>query len=311
MKTKFSIIIPVYNVENYLKQCLNSLINQTYKDFEAIIICDKCSDNSEKIVDEYVKKYDNFQKIYAENTGLSLARNIGVEKSKGQYLLFLDGDDYYQENLLEVLNNSLDDSPEIIRFQVQEINKSQTIKYQEQGFPLKKGTEAFKIINKYHFIENAWCYCYQKEFWEKNNFSFKENCLAEDYGLIPLVIAKSQKVKSLSVIGYNYVTRPNSLMNNRSYEQKIKKINDMIYQSKEEKQELINITGSSQVISFLNMSLIYYITTLSKEDYKKYRQILKTDKCFNNLYHSNFKQLIKNFIIKNFTYIYYNKVVKK
>ena len=110
---KFSIIIPVYNVSNYLKKCLDSLVNQTYKNYEAIIVCDKCDDNSEEIVDEYVKKYSTISKIYREKTGLSGARNIGVNKSTGDYLLFLDGDDYFEDNLLEVLNDNIDKNLEL------------------------------------------------------------------------------------------------------------------------------------------------------------------------------------------------------
>ena len=230
MMTKFSIIIPVYNVEKYLNKCLDSVVKQTYKNYEVIIVCDKCSDNSESIVDEYIKKYKNFTKIYAEHTGLSKARNIGVEASSGEYILFLDGDDYFELDLLKTLNEKLKDTPDLIRFQIQDVKGKEIIKYNELGFNTTDGISAFNKIFKYHYIENAWSYSYNANFYKKNKFKFMEGCIAEDYGLIPLIIAKAKKVKSISYIGYNYVQRENSLMSDTNYSKKVKKMEDMLIQ---------------------------------------------------------------------------------
>lgn len=309
-KPRFSIIIPVYNVEKYLEKCLNSVEGQYYQNYEVIIICDKCDDKSEDIVDCFAKKHSNFHKIFAENTGLSLARNIGVKHATGDYILFLDSDDYYELNLLEVLNNSLDDDPEVVRFQIAEDCKGTITRYLEKGFKLTDGLSAFNTIYNYHFIENAWSYCYKRTFWNDNKFSFKEKCIAEDYGLIPLILATSKKVKSLNVIGYNYVQRNNSLMNNNNYQQKLKKMDDMLFQAREIKKNLSNKQDSELVITFLNKSLIYYATTLSKNDYKKYKKILQKENCF-KLKGLSYKQKIKNIIISCIPYIYYNKVVNK
>ena len=78
-KMKFSIIVPIYNVEKYLKKCLDSILKQTYNNYEVILVCDKCDDKSLDIVDKYIKKNHNFIKIYKEKTGLAKARNIGFE----------------------------------------------------------------------------------------------------------------------------------------------------------------------------------------------------------------------------------------
>ena len=103
---KFSIIIPIYNVEKYLKKCLSSVVNQTYKNFEVIIVIDKCDDNSEKIADKYIKKY-GWTKIYEEHTGLAKARNIGIQKATGDYIVLLDSDDYLENDFLETINKAL------------------------------------------------------------------------------------------------------------------------------------------------------------------------------------------------------------
>lgn len=308
--TKFSIIIPVYNVEKYLNKCLDSVVKQTYKNYEVIIVCDKCSDNSESIVDEYVKKYKKFTKIYEEHTGLSKARNIGVESSSGDYILFLDGDDYFELDLLKTLNEKLKDIPDLIRFQIQDVKGKEIIKHNEEGFNTTDGVSAFNKIFKYHYIENAWSYCYNANFYKKNKFKFMEGCIAEDYGLIPLIIAKAKKVKSLSYIGYNYIQRENSLMSDTDYSKKIKKMEDMLMQSVFLKGKLKDIKGKELIIAFINNSLIYYSTRLNYKDFKKYNKILKENKCFNHLKGGNLKAKIRNVLIKSNAYFFYHYIAR-
>lgn len=309
MKIKFSIIVPVYNVEKYLNTCLESIVKQTYNNYEVIIVCDKCDDNSEMIVDYYVKKY-NWKKIHEEYTGLSKARNLGVDEAKGDYLMFLDGDDYLDNHLLETINNLLDDDTDILRFQVQDVNDKNIVQHKEDGFRIMKGTEAFNKIIRYHYIENAWAYTYKTSFWKKNNFKFMDGCLAEDYGLTPLVIAKADKIKSISYIGYNYVQRSNSLMTNDDYSKKIKKMDDMLKQSNYEINELKKIDNSEKIIGFLNNSLIYYSTTLKYKDYKKYNKILKNNKCFKHLKGKGIKSFLKYLLIKGNSYFFYKFIVR-
>ena len=91
---KISIIVPVYNVENYIKKCLDSIFDQTYKDYEVIVVNDGTKDNSMNIVNNYKVKI-----VTQKNQGLSAARNHGVEKAKGEYLIFLDSDDYLDKDL--------------------------------------------------------------------------------------------------------------------------------------------------------------------------------------------------------------------
>lgn len=308
MKNKFSIIVPVYNVEKYLKRCLESIVKQTYNNYEVIVVCDKSSDNSEIIADKFINKY-KWTKIYEENTGLSKARNLGLAKARGEYILFLDGDDYFENNLLETLNNNLSESPDILRFQTREIFEDNVINYAEVGFDICDGVNAFKYINRYHFIENSWLYCYKKDFWDKYNFKFMEGCIAEDYGLTPLIIAKADKVKSISYIGYNYVQRDNSLMNNDNNLKKIKKMDDMLKQANFMKNKLVSVE-SKEIISFINNSLIYYSTTLKYKDFRKYKRILNENKCFNHLKSNKLKTKIKNYLIKLNAYVFYNYILR-
>lgn len=304
---KFSVIVPIFNVEKYLEKCLDSVVNQTYKNYECILVVDKSSDKSEEIANKYVKKY-NWQKVYEENTGLAKARNLGVDKSNGDYIIFLDGDDYFEKDLLEKLNNQIKNE-DLIRYQARDIINNTFVDYPEKNYDTMPGNDAFEKIINFHYVENAWLYAYNSKFYKKNHFKFMENCIAEDYGLIPLIISKAKSVKIISYIGYNYVQRQNSLMNNNNYLKKIKKMDDML---KQYNFEIENISKDSNPLfkTFLDNSLIYYSTTLKYKDFKKYKKILKEKDCFSHLKGKSFKHKIRNFIIKNNAYFYYNYIMR-
>ena len=108
-KALISIIVPIYNVEKYLRQCLDSIQDQTYQNFECLLINDGSSDNSADICREYVSKDSRFRYIEKENGGVSFARNLGIEHSKGEYITFIDSDDWVDSDYLEVLYTALID----------------------------------------------------------------------------------------------------------------------------------------------------------------------------------------------------------
>ena len=102
---KISVVVPVYNVEKFLERCLNSIVNQTFKDIEIICVNDGSTDNSRKILDKYTN-YSNIKIIDQINAGLSEARNTGLLNAKGEYIAFIDSDDYIDPNFFEVLYNT-------------------------------------------------------------------------------------------------------------------------------------------------------------------------------------------------------------
>ena len=224
---KYSIIIPVYNTSKYLKKCLDSIINQTYKDYEVIIINDGSTDNSLDIIKEYSSKNKSIKYKSIKNSGLSVARNTGVSLARGEYILFLDSDDYIDKNLLNKL--SIYDN-DVIRFQVREVLDNDSIikEYNEHAFKNYNTYDALNIIVNYHFVENAWAYAYKKEFYIKNKFSFMSGIYHEDYALIPLVLCKAKTISSIDYIGYNYVQRSNSIMSSKDYEKIKKKVYDFL-----------------------------------------------------------------------------------
>ena len=291
---KFSIIVPVYNVEKYIGKCLDSIMNQTNKDFEVIVVNDGTKDHSMEIVKNYDVKVIN-----QKNQGLSAARNRGVKEATGEYLLFIDSDDYIEKDLLKELAKSLKNNPDIVRFQIQEVYEDGKIKkYEEIPFENKNGEEAFSEITKYHFVENAWAYLYKKTYYEENKFKFKEGTIHEDFGIVPLIIIKASIVNSISYIGYNYLQRTGSIMSQNNYEKIVKKVDDFynhyLFLIKE-----INQTELNSVIfkSFIANSLIVKICELKGKDYQEYKRRLKEQKVFNNLLTDTTSRKIKKVLL--------------
>lgn len=291
---KYSIIIPVYNVEKYIKKCLDSVFNQTYKDYEVIVVNDGTKDNSMDIV----KDYDVIV-VNQKNQGLSAARNNGLKKAKGEYILFLDSDDYIENDLLKELDKSISNKPDVVRFQIQEVYEDKINKFEEESFENKDGVEAFSIISKYHFVENAWTYLYRKKYLQDNNFTFKESTIHEDFGLIPLVIIKAKIVNSISYIGYNYVQRDGSIMSQKNYEKTKKKVNDFYNHYLFLIEEIDKTNLDSKVFkSFISNSLILKICELEGNDYKEYKRLLKEKKVYDNILSDTLSRKIKKILFK-------------
>ena len=103
MSTTFSVIVPIYKVEKYLNKCIDSILKQTFQDFELILVDDGSPDKCPKICDEYAKKDKRVRVIHKENAGLVAARNTGIKEAKGDYICYVDGDDWISENLLQTV----------------------------------------------------------------------------------------------------------------------------------------------------------------------------------------------------------------
>ena len=291
---KFSIIIPIYNVEKYIKKCLDSIFNQSYKDFEVIVVNDGTKDNSMQIV----KDYDVII-INQENQGLSEARNNGVKKAKGEYLLFIDSDDYIEKDTLKEIEKVLDTKPDLVRFQIREVFENHTKEYSEEPFDNKSGEEAFKIISGYHFVENACCYAIRREYYTKNRYQLKKGMLHEDFGLIPLVIIKSNKVTSIPYICYNYVKRSNSIMNSNNYDLVKKKVSDMYSHYRFLFNEIDKTKlDTTYFKSFVANSMLLKICSLKNREYKEYLNRLKKENIFDYLLTDTFSRRIKKIFIK-------------
>lgn len=311
---KYSFIVPVYNTEKYLKKCLDSLVNQTYKDFEIIVVNDGSTDKSSSIISKYQKKYKNIIVIDKENEGLSMARNRGVQKSSGKYIIFVDSDDYVSNKLLEEVDKKIDDS-DILRFQIATEDEEYTKinEYHEEGFESMCGYDAFKYLSSYHFVEPAWCYVIRKNYYIENKFSFKKGVYHEDFGLIPYVIYKARKVKSIDYIGYHYVQRNGSIMNNNDYKKTVKKAFDMLEQYKTMRLFAKNINRKNNLddyfLSYISNSVIVKVRELKKDEKKVYINELKKLNVFDGVLVNTRIRRFKKYLMKHNLNLYL-KVVR-
>ena len=302
---KYSFIVPVYNTEKYLKKCLDSILKQKIKDYEIIVVNDGSTDNSEKIIKGYLTK--KLKYIYQKNEGLSSARNTGVLNATGKFLIFVDSDDFIDQDFLEVIDKNLKEDIDVLK----EIYNNDVIEYHEKEFNNLTGYDAFSIICKYHFVENSWAYVYNRKFWLNNNFAFTKGIYHEDFALTPLILMKAKSVSSIDYLGYNYAIRKGSIMSKGDYEKEKKKCFDVINATIRMKKEILNYNPQNKelFLSFIANCAIEKARVLNKEDFKKYQKILKENGILNDIIANNIVRKLKKIII-NLNLKFYLKLKK-
>lgn len=302
---KVSIIVPVYNTEAKLKKCLESLVNQTIKNIEIIIINDGSTDNSESIIQEYKEKYDSLITYYSkENEGVAATRNFGIERASSDYILFVDSDDYIDFKLIEKLMPYINEDIDIIKFKLQRIDENDNCLEKVDGPVFEKinGEEAFnRLYSEDVLLDSPCVYLIKKRLFTENNFKFKKT-YHEDFGLIPLIILKSSSFVSTPYYLYNYVQVANSITRNEDYNKTIKKIEDTLWHfdnaiNEIDKMNLRKETKENAKIFYTN-SVILKAYELREEDKSIYIKELKKRKIYKNIKAKNLKQLIKRIILK-------------
>jgi len=220
---KISVIIPAYNVEKYVEKTLKSLINQTFKDFEAIIINDGSTDNTEKIIKEVLQD-TNFQwkLINRENQGVSAARNRGIIESKGEYLCFLDADDYYHPTFLEKMYNKAKEKSYDVVFcnyaRVNEKGKIISIHKQPKEFigVALNGKKALELALKSKLHICTMSYICKKDLIIDNNIFYTRGCpLGEDQEFWMKTLFHAELVNNLPETLVYYVQRKGSAINQK------------------------------------------------------------------------------------------------
>ena len=296
---KFSIIIPVYNVEKYIDRCLKSIVEQNYKNYEVIIVNDGTKDNSVEIIEKYTKKNDNFKLYNKENGGLSDARNYGLKYVTGDYLLFIDSDDYINKDLLNELNNLLQEKEyDLVKFKIRLVDDNGNFIRNEKGLETSKEISLNDIFSE-EFCEPAWTYCYNVNFWKINDFKYIKGKIHEDFGLTPEIIMRARSFYYLNYYGYNYVQRENSIMTTKSVEKDIKKAYDMLDQFdrlislKFENKNYIDIYKS-----FLANAVISKRKTLTGSVKKEYINELRKRKVFDLILSDTLLRKIKKILLK-------------
>lgn len=216
---KVSIIVPVFNTDKYLSRCINSILCQTYESLEAIFVDDGSWDESARIIDEFCAKDSRIVAIHQDNQGPSGARNSGLAAATGDYILFVDSDDFITEDYVERLVNEqhrsyadivmcnydfVDDTGKIVE------NSNHTVYYREGCF---EGTEALRLFeNRSYktFFDILWNKLYRRELFD--DIRFPEGIsVVEDIAVLPLLYHKAQRITVIKDSIYRYTYRDNSL----------------------------------------------------------------------------------------------------
>ncbi|MBR3256388.1 glycosyltransferase [Candidatus Saccharibacteria bacterium] len=215
MKPLISIVVPVYNVENYILKCLNSLIKQNYKQIEIILVDDGSTDESGKICDEFKEKDDRIRVFHKKNGGLSSARNYGIKKAKGDIIAFVDSDDYVKDVFVLDLYRGMQagNADIVICGYNNEKPKSETISGKEATIRLLTKQENIDII--------SWNKLYKKKLFTDNNIFFPEGKKHEDTLTTYKLISKAKKVTYIDESLYIYVERKGSITASEKIEERL------------------------------------------------------------------------------------------
>lgn len=328
MDDKVSIIVPVYNGEKYLSNCLDSIINQTYRNFELFIINDGSTDKTFDIATRYKKLDRRINLINKVNEGVSVSRNIGISKSSGKYLCFVDADDFLEKNAIELLVNSM--KKEKADLVIGSYNILRRKKVTKKNILIEDYMDKEKLINI--IIENnillatPWGKLFKTEIIKKNQIRFDEKMeIAEDTVFNLEYLDKISNISIISDVVYNYVL--GGYASNLKYH---KDINYSYYRLLgvyiKLSKDLNGVNLSKRKKMFLNLIIEHYCIFCSKNEAIK--MICETFRLFYKISEINFKlhnveirndnfdesQIVKLYNIylsRHFVHILYRRIVRK
>ena len=281
LSVKISVIIPIYNSEKYLSECLESIINQTFKDIEIICINDGSKDKSEKIIKQYAEKDKRIILLNKKNEGAGPARDKGVEISKGEYLSFIDSDDFFHFRTLEIAYNNIKKfNSDVLRFQYFQFKNKNKLKINEK-------IESYNIKN--FSMSMGWCCVVWNRIWKasiikKNNISFGKLKSGQDNVFSAKIFPFLKNIILLDVKLAYHRNVHKSLSSN------YKKKSMYLYQSIP---EIINTWKINNIITKTNSEKIYYslfnfVSYFNKKYKKIFKKYLINEKIiFNNDFISN------------------------
>ena len=212
----FSIIIPAYNVENYIVKTLESVCKNNLENTEIIIIENGSQDKTRELIEQYLAKtqIEHYRIIYQQNQGVSVARNIGIDQAKGDYVIFCDGDDLCAENMIDIISPLRQSGVDMLvwRYQVSQNGKYEAThkEFQEKILNNQNALRSF-LLDGYRIRMGS--FAVKKEFLDKAGIRFTEDCaIAEDMEFIYKCLAKSERVLTLNDILFTYLKRTGSVM---------------------------------------------------------------------------------------------------
>jgi len=288
--TKLSIIVPIYNVENYISKCIDSLLNQDYDDYQIILINDGSTDKSLDICMDYQKKYKKKVKVYSkENGGLSSARNYGMEKANSEFIFFVDGDDYIKPNCLKKMMKKIE-GKDILVF-----NYLNVYNDHEELFNIFDST--IKNVNKRYLVASpsACNKIFRLDLFKKNNIVFPDKLYYEDLATIPRLCQYTNKIVYDNNAYYCYLQRDGSIMRQKKYNAKIEDIFKVF--------DILENSFTKNFKDKYNLEIEYiYIWHLLKNASLRFLDFNKYDKAImiNKIIKERYPNWSKNIYFKNY-----------
>ena len=237
---KLSIIVPIYGVEQYLRKCVDSLLAQDIDNYEIILVDDGSPDSCPQICDDYAATHKNIRVVHRENGGLSAARNSGIEVAQGEYIMFVDSDDYIEPNVLKGLLTQVErDNLDVLRYRLQYVNPQHEVYNPYKSDPFKGNDYSEVPTDGVSFLNSrmstacyAWAFILRRDLIYTSNFKhqtsgnnvlFTEGIYFEDTDWTPRMLCKAKHVASTNTVVYNYLQREGSITNavNRSKQKKV------------------------------------------------------------------------------------------
>lgn len=291
-----SVVVPIYNVEKYLRECLESIINQTYKNLEIILVNDGSKDASPQICEEYQKKDKRIKVIHKENGGLSDARNQGINIAQGEYITFIDSDDYINKAYIEKLYNAIkENNVKISQCGIVKVNNQDEI-LEKIGYvenQIKSGKELIKEIYKGHWTENivVWNKMYLTKLFK--NIRYPVGKIHEDEFITYKILYNLDKMAVISECLYNYRQTGESIVS--------KKFNLKRLDILEALEERIKFLKNKNERELYELTLRCYLQKTA-ESYAKTRLYINDNKQI-------LKELVKKYR-KNYKYVLKAKKIK-
>lgn len=272
-----SVIIPIYNVQEYLYECLESLTRQISADIEFICINDGSNDNSGNICEEYARRDTRFKVYHKKNEGVSIARNFGLKKSKGKYIAWVDPDDYISNDWFISIEPLLKDNIDFIFFDYYLINNDKQMKvaYGDKSAFIDKNIFIKDICLEKKIKNQLWQKIYKKDL--MNNIFFPEDVnFMEDYAVLHKIVLRTKNIFYLAKKLYFYRIRNEGLSSKINIQNFYKgyliaksRYNDLLKND-------INISKLMYLLKLLWVSMSYH--KITKEEQKKYKTIYKHSK---------------------------------
>lgn len=249
---KYSILIVNYNKENEIERCINSVLNQTYDNYELIIVDDGSTDNSRKIINKY-KKNKKVRIFFKENTGVSDTRNFAITKVKTKYFMFVDSDDYIDNNLLEEIEKYKE--YDILSFNCYMVRKNKVKKDKSKG--LFNSNDGEVTMNNYISSRSLflvpWGYMYNIDLFKKNKLKYPTGFVHEDVYLTTILILMSKNTITIPYYGYYYVQTGDSIIRSTDYEKQTYRIDCAFYIYYISRKYIIeNVKNKNNLSRFLN-----------------------------------------------------------